>query len=158
MKKKRGPRHRISLDVTEQEMRYIDSSRGARSRAEFCRERIVLSQGFADPSFDLSARILGTLAVISKDRWDDLLKVGDLLNLLKLSSQNIDQNKQDGMRLEGTLNEIRDALSGIFVEANKQRLAMEALLETADKFIPYQLLTSETPGHTEQANWHRPRK
>ena len=158
MKKKRGERHRISLHVTEQEMRYIDNIRGARSRAEFCRERIVLSQGFADPSFDWSARILGTLAVISKDRWDDLLKVGDLLNLLKLSSQNIDQNKQDGMRLEGTLNEIRDALSGIFVEANKQRLAMEALLETADKFIPYQLLTSETPGHTEQANWHRPRK
>ena len=139
-------------------MRYIDSTRGARSRAEFCRERIVLSQGFADLSFDLSARILGTLAVISKDRWDDLLKIGDLMNLLKLSSQNIDQNKQDGMRLEGTLNEIRDALSEVFVEANQQRLAMEALLEMADRFIPYQLLNSEPPAYTEPANWHRPRK
>jgi|TARA_R110002049_G_scaffold199766_14_gene370241 hypothetical protein len=158
MKKERGERHRISLDVTAREMRYIDSIRGSRSRAAFCRERIVLSEGFADPSFDLSARILGTLAVISKDRWDDLLKVGDLINLLKLSSQNIDQNKQDGMRLEGTLNEIRDALSGIFVEANQQRLAMEALLEMADKFIPYQLLTSEPPNNTELANWHRTRK
>ena len=80
------------------------------------------------------------------------------MNLLKLSSQNIEQNKQDGMRLEGTLNEIRDALSGIFVEANQQRLAMEELLEIADKFVPYQLLTSEPHGHAEPANWHRPRK
>ncbi|MEH6756945.1 MAG: hypothetical protein V7676_05495 [Parasphingorhabdus sp.] len=158
MKKKRGERHRISLDVTEQEMRNIDSARGARSRAEFCRERIILSQGFADPSFDWSARIFGTLAVISKDRWDNLLKVGDLMTLAHVTSQNIDRSEQDRKLLEGTLNEIRDALSGIFVEANKQRLAMEALLETAEKFIPYQLLTNETPGHTEQANWHRPRK
>ena len=158
MNKKRRTRHRISLDVTEQEMRYIDSIRGARSRADFCRERIVLSQGFGDPSFDLSARILGTLAVISKDRWDDLLKVGDLMNLLKLSSQNIDRNRQGGKGLEETLKEIRDVLSGIFVEANRQKLAMEELLEIADKFIPYQLLASEPPNSSEPANWHRPRK
>lgn len=158
MKKERSERHRISLDVTAREMRYIDSIRGSRSRAAFCRERTVLSEGFADPSFDLSARILGTLAVISKDRWDDLLKVGDLMTLAHVTSRNTDRSEQDRKLLEGTLNEIRRALSGIFVEANKQRLAMEALLETADKFIPYQLLTSETPGHTKQANWHRPRK
>ena len=158
MKKKRGERHRISLDVTEQEMRYIDNIRGARSRAEFCRERIVLSQGFGDPSFDLSSKMLGKLAVISKDRWDDLRKVGDLMTLAHVTSRNIYQSEQDRKCLEGTLNEIRDALSGIFVEANKQRLAMEALLEKADKFIPYQLLASEPSNSTEPANWHRPRK
>lgn len=139
-------------------MRYIDNIRGARSRAEFCRERIVLSQGFADPSFDWSARILGTLAVISKDRWNDLLKVGDLITIAHLTSQNIDGSEQGRKCLEGTLNEIRDALSRIFVEANKQRLAMEALLETAHKFVPYQLLASEPPKNIEPANWHRTRK
>lgn len=139
-------------------MRDIDRTRGSRSRSAFCRERIVLSKGFADPSFDLSARMLGILAVISKDRWNDLLKVGDLMTIAHLTSKNIDRSEQDRKLLEGTLNEIRDALSGIFVEANKQRLAMEALLEKAEKFIPYQLLASEPPNSTEPANWHRPRK
>ncbi len=155
MTKERVGRHRISLDVSAHDMRRIDRARGSSSRAAFCWERIVLSQGFADPSFDLIARMLGKLAMISTDRWDNLLKVGDLMNLAHSISQNIDRNDQDKKLLEETLNEISGALSGIFAEANLQRVAMEALLEMAHQFVSYQLLTSEPLNSTEPTNWHR---
>ena len=155
MKKKSVGRYRISLDVSAQEMRFIDSARGSSSRAAFCRERIVLSQGFADPSFDLIARMLGKLAVISIDRWDDLLKVGDLMTLAHSTSKNIGRSDQEKKLLEEMLNEINGVLSSIFAEANQQRVAMEALLEMTAKFVSYQLLTSEPLNSTEPANWHR---
>lgn len=55
--KKRRKRHRIAVELSDQELADFDRKCNGRSRAEFAKERIFLSDNFRDPMFEMSAKL-----------------------------------------------------------------------------------------------------
>jgi hypothetical protein len=55
--KKRPNRNRIAVTFSEEELADFDRKCNGRSRAEFAKERILLSDNFRDPMFEVSAKL-----------------------------------------------------------------------------------------------------
>jgi hypothetical protein len=154
MAKKRD-RPRISIDVSETEMAAIDQAKGRTSRASFCHDRIVHSNGFADPSFGVCAAILGKLAVISEDRWGPLDKVLELMRLAEGLSQSVAISSSNLANLESRLGSIQADLTQLSSTAREELRAIEALLELASKFVPFEALEGDPFSDLIKPNWHR---
>lgn len=68
-------RRRINVEFSEEQYAKIVENAGTRSLSEFCRERILLSERFHDPLFEVSAKLSGLAAKTRNvtafiDRWD----------------------------------------------------------------------------------------
>jgi hypothetical protein len=55
--KKRRKRNRIAIELSEEELADFDRKCNGRSKAEFAKERIFLSENFRDPMFEMSAKL-----------------------------------------------------------------------------------------------------
>lgn len=76
--KTRKPRHRVTVNFSEDELQDIDSARGDIKRAEFCRERMMYAGGFGDPTYGLMSRLLGLLAMVQPSAWNVIITLGSL--------------------------------------------------------------------------------
>lgn len=68
-------RRRVNVEFSDEQYAQIVAKAGARSLSEFCRERILLSERFHDPLFEVSAKLSGLAAKTREvtafiDRWD----------------------------------------------------------------------------------------
>ena len=68
-------RRRINVEFSDEQYAQIVENAGTRSLSEFCRERILLSERFHDPLFEVSAKLSGLAARTKEftgfiERWD----------------------------------------------------------------------------------------
>jgi len=68
-------RRRVNVEFSDEQYAQIVAKAGTRSLSEFCRERILLSERFHDPLFEVSAKLSGLAAKTRDvtafiDRWD----------------------------------------------------------------------------------------
>lgn len=68
-------RRRVNVGFSDEQYAKIVEKAGARSLSEFCRERILFSDRFHDPLFEVSAKLSGLAAKTREfsefiDRWD----------------------------------------------------------------------------------------
>lgn len=143
------------MEVSEEDMTAIDLARSKISRADYCRDRILHTNGFADPSFGLCAAILGKLAVISEDRWAPFDNILELMRLVDGLSHRVAISASDLSAMETWLSSIHDDLTQLFVTADTEKRAIGDLLELANKFVPFETLGSDPFSDMIKLNWHR---
>lgn len=68
-------RKRIAFEVSDEQHGQIKAKAGAKPLSEFARERVLLSDNFHDPQFEVSAKLSDIAARVRRfgewiDRWD----------------------------------------------------------------------------------------
>ena len=129
-------RSRVSIEVSAEELRSIDNGRGSLSRAEYCKQRVMLSSGFGDPTFDACARILGAASATENYRWENLLAAGEMMReareLLVLAQSS--RGEAEWRALTEELRTIRRVADSLFVEVGQQTELIAELVAQARKF------------------------
>ncbi|MEQ5789264.1 hypothetical protein J3454_15340 [Erythrobacter sp. NFXS35] len=82
-------RSRVAVNFTSEQYGELEQKAGSKPLAEFCRERILLSDRYHDPLFDVSAKLNGSAARMK--RFAELLKAWDTARLIALIESGFDK-------------------------------------------------------------------
>src|SRR5690606_19990548 len=151
----RRKRIRVPVEFSAQQLEAIDAARGSSSRAEFCRQRVVLTEGFGDPIYDTCARLMGAALSLCQTRYEEALDAGDLLAELKCSAAALRQDRPGSAELDARLTRLEGEVARLASLAAQRMEHAGELLGLAKQLARHLAAVSDRRAY---APWQRPGK
>ena len=141
---------------SKEEVEFVKKSAQGASTSEYCRERILLSNGFRDPVYDITSRLLLTVNLVQ----NDLFTIGDVIRALtslrKAIPKQSDGRPIQAPEMSGLIQQASDAITRM-IESNSERMEIDHDLVKISREI-VNLLTDREINNRSSAitDWRKP--